>query len=213
MLELLATRIFSRRDFAETARGVCRVNPATQPRARRDHATLGRGGSTGRGAVTQLLARSEGSRIKQVSTPLTGRNRSARYEGKRRTAAAAPAPRCKRCDGPLPRRDRIYCDDCLPHYQREQYQQAFHGSGLMAIEEKKAVGADPTHGATAAVRRADTNVTRKREAREWDERHGKLVDLSAFQRDILPLIQDDPAQPAAAGDRSLTPLRVADPAG
>jgi hypothetical protein len=28
--------------------------------------------------------------------------------------------------------------------------------------------------------------------REWGEAHGKLVDLSAFQRDILPLIQDVP---------------------
>jgi hypothetical protein len=51
---------------------------------------------------------------------------------------------------------------------------------------------DPTHGATAAARRAGANVTRKREAREWDVQHGKLVDLSAFQRDILPLIQDIP---------------------
>jgi hypothetical protein len=30
------------------------------------------------------------------------------------------------------------------------------------------------------------------EARDWEERHGKLVDLSAFQRDILPLIQEIP---------------------
>lgn len=29
-------------------------------------------------------------------------------------------------------------------------------------------------------------------AREWDEAHGKLVDLSAFEREILPLIQDVP---------------------
>ena len=35
-------------------------------------------------------------------------------------------------------------------------------------------------------------MARKREAREWDEQHGKLVDLSAFQRDILPLIQNVP---------------------
>jgi hypothetical protein len=149
-------------------------------------------------AVAQLLASSEGSRIKKVSTPLTGRNRSARYEGKRRTVVtrpkppARPASRCKCCDGPVPRRDRTYCDDCLPHYQREQYQQAFHGSGLTAIDKKKVAGTDPTHGATAAARRAGANVNRKREAREWDEQHGKLVDLSAFQRDILPLIQQIP---------------------
>jgi hypothetical protein len=56
----------------------------------------------------------------------------------------------------------------------------------------KADGADPTHGAVTAARRAEANVTRKREARHWDETHGKLVDLSAFQRDILPLIREIP---------------------
>jgi hypothetical protein len=61
-----------------------------------------------------------------------------------------------------------------------------------SIEQKKAAGADPTHGAKAATRRAEANVNRKREAREWDESHGRLVDLSAFQRDILPLIQGVP---------------------
>jgi hypothetical protein len=76
-------------------------------------------------------------------------------------------PTCKRCAGPVPRRDRVYCDDCLPHYQREQCQEAFRGSGLAAIERRKADGSDPTHSANAAGRRAATNVTRNREAREW----------------------------------------------
>jgi hypothetical protein len=44
----------------------------------------------------------------------------------------------------------------------------------------------------AGGRRVSSLITRKREAREWDEQHGKLVDLSAFQRDILPLIRDVP---------------------
>jgi hypothetical protein len=197
-LELLQTRTFSRRDFAETARGVCRLNPplshelaATAPRWAEAVAPAAE-------AVAKLLARSLGSRIKEVSTPLTGRKRSARYDGKRRTVAtrpkttARPVPTCKRCNGPLPRRDRTYCDDCLPHYQREQYATAFHGSGLTAIEQKKATGADPTHGAQAAARRVEANIARKRELREWDERHGELVDLSEFERDILPLIQDIP---------------------
>ena len=149
-------------------------------------------------AVAHQLTRSKGSRIKRVSTPLTGSNRSARYERDRRrvtapaTKPARPAPTCKRCGGSVPRRTRTYCDGCLPHYQREQYEKAFHGSGLSSIEQTKKKGTDPTHGAVAAARRAETNVAREREAREWDERHGKLVDLSAFQRDILPLIQDIP---------------------
>jgi hypothetical protein len=38
---------------------------------------------------------------------------------------------------------------------------------------------------TAAIRRAEANVQRKHEAREWDERYGKLTDLSVFGREIL----------------------------
>jgi hypothetical protein len=94
--------------------------------------------------------------------------------------------------GEVPRRDRVYCDDCLPHHRREQFATAFHGSGLRAIEQARAEGNDPTHGAKAAVARAATNVERKREARKWDERYGKLTDLSPFTRDILPLIQGVP---------------------
>jgi CRISPR-associated endonuclease Cas1 len=197
VLELLQTRTFGRRDFAETARGVCRVNPPLSHELAETAPRWAEAVAPAAEAVAQLLASSEGSRIKEVSTPLTGRNRSARYEGSRAVEArpkpaARPVPTCKRCGGPLPRRDRVYCDDCLPHYQREQYERVFQGSGLTAIERQKKVGADPTHGAVAAVRRAETNVTRKREAREWDERHGQLVDLSAFQRDILPHIQNVP---------------------
>jgi len=53
-------------------------------------------------------------------------------------------------------------------------------------------GRDPSHGAEAGARRAESNVARKAAVREWDERHGKLVDLSAFAREILPLIQSVP---------------------
>lgn len=37
-----------------------------------------------------------------------------------------------------------------------------------------------------------TKIKRTAEARDWDAEQGKLVDLSAFQRDILPLIQSVP---------------------
>jgi CRISPR-associated endonuclease Cas1 len=199
VLELLQSRNFTRRDFAETARGVCRVNPPLSHELGETAPQWAEAIAPVAEAVARKLARGNGSRIRHVSTRLTGSNRSARYQKtRRRTAKAtsAPQPRpmsaCKRCGNPVPRRSRTYCDDCLPHYQREQYAKAFHGSGLMSIEQAKEKGTDPTHGSVAAARRAETNVTRKREAREWDERHGKLVDLSAFQRDILPLIQNVP---------------------
>jgi hypothetical protein len=49
-----------------------------------------------------------------------------------------------------------------------------------------------THNAKVAVARVATHVERKREARVWDERYGKLTDLSAFQREILPRMQNVP---------------------
>jgi hypothetical protein len=148
--------------------------------------------------LAEQLARTEGSWIKRLSTPLTGSNRAARYKRDRRPVAARaakpvpPAATCKRCGGPLPRQTRTYCDGCLPHYQREHYEGAFHGFALAAIEKKRVAGGDPTHGEAAAARRTETNITCKRQAREWDEAHGKLVDLSGFQRDILPLTQNVP---------------------
>ena len=62
--------------------------------------------------------------------------------------------------------------------------------GSPRSSERRRTATIPTHGATAAGRRAEANITRKRQAQDWDEQHGKLVDLSGFERDILPLIQD-----------------------
>jgi hypothetical protein len=191
VLELLRTRRFTRRAFAETGRGVCRVNPPLSHELAETAPRWAEAIAQAAEAVAQLLASSDGSPIKQASTPLTGRNRSGRYGGKLRTTAtqSKTPPRstttCKRCGGAVPCRSRSYCDDCLPHYQREQYKEAFRGSGLAAIERRKKAGADPTHSKAAAARRAETNITRKKQAREWQEAHGKPVDLSAFQRDIL----------------------------
>jgi CRISPR-associated endonuclease Cas1 len=198
LLELLQQRTFTAADFYESPRGVCRLLPPTTRLLAETASTWTGLVASVAERVTQMLAQAPSSRINRVSTPLTNSRRRARQI--RRPAPAPAMPKtpkpkatCRRCGGELPHQRRIYCDDCLPHYQREQYQQAFHGAGPAAIEEQKAAtGSDPTHDASAAVRRAGANVTRKREAREWDEQHGKLVDLSAFQRDILPLIQDVP---------------------
>lgn len=199
LLELLQDRFFTRRDFAETARGVCRVNP---PLSHELAETAQRwaeaiGPVAGPSPTNSPAATARGSSASRRRSPgaigppaTSGRDVVAPHRphlssrGRCRPANAAT--------GQSPRRSRTYCDDCLPHYQREQYGQAFHGAGLTAIESAKAAGADPAHGAEAATRRASTNINRKRQVREWDEQHGKLVDLSAFKREILPLIQDVP---------------------
>lgn len=105
---------------------------------------------------------------------------------------AKPLPQCKACGGEVPHSDRDYCDTCLPAYQQEQFEQRFAGSGLAKIEELRAEGRDPTHGGEARAKRGTTNAKRKAELREWEQQYGKLVDLTAFEREILPLIQKVP---------------------
>jgi CRISPR-associated endonuclease Cas1 len=199
VLDLIHARRSRAADFYETRKGSCRIlAPLSHELAQTsfEWATLI---APVVEHTARLLAEAPESRIDRLSTPLTGAKRSARQTRRRSPAVRStrpPTPKppaeCRRCGDPVPRRGRVYCDDCLPHYQREQYATAFHGSGLRAIDQAKTKGNDPTHGATAADARAASNVERKRDAREWDERYGKLTDLSAFQREILPLIQDVP---------------------
>lgn len=73
-----------------------------------------------------------------------------------------------------------------------QQHQAFQQSGISALERQKADGVDPTHGGEAGWRRGRATSRRKREIAEWESSYGQLVDLSAFQREILPHIRQIP---------------------
>jgi CRISPR-associated endonuclease Cas1 len=202
VLELLTSRMFRASDFHETRKGNCRIlNPLTHELA----ATAPAWGA----AVAPIIERvarafadAPETRIDRLPTPLTGSNRRAGRTRRRpiaspTTSAAMgsppkPKPACRRCGGDVPSRTRVYCDECLPHYQREQYAHAFHGSGLSAIRDRMDSGMDPTHGGTARERRAMRNVQRKRENKEWEMTYGKVTDMSLFTRDILPRIQGIP---------------------
>jgi CRISPR-associated endonuclease Cas1 len=198
ILELLRSQVFTRNDFGETSRGICRILSPLSHRLTETADQWGEVIAPTVEAVIEQLASSPGSRVTETLTPLTRATRRRRLDAPKTrivrlpAAPAATQPACKRCGEPVPRRSRVYCDDCLPHYQREQYAEAFHGSGLQAIERRKQEGRDPTHGEVAGQRRATSNVQRKSEVREWDDRYGKLTDLSAFEREILPLIRRVP---------------------
>jgi CRISPR-associated endonuclease Cas1 len=189
LLDLLHERTFKATDFYETPRGICRLLPPTTHTLAETAPAWARLIAPIAEQVTQALAEAPGSRIQKITTPLTGSKRRAVHSRRRPPTVAAPPPpkpwpTCRNCGGELPHRNRVYCDSCLPTNSR-------NGAGLTATQWA-ARGGDPTHGNTAAAARAASNITRKTQVREWDEQHGKLVDLSAFQRDILPKIQDIP---------------------
>jgi hypothetical protein len=102
--------------------------------------------------VTSTLLRSE-KKLERAPTPLTEANRRAdrarrggvQPEPAKLVKLARPEPRCKRCDGGLPHRDRIYCDGCLPRYRREQYA-GYAKAGVEAMAGRREAGDDPSHG-------------------------------------------------------------------
>jgi hypothetical protein len=97
-----------------------------------------------------------------------------------------------RCDGAVPNSDRTYCDDCLPHYQRERYD-AFIAAGRAAYAKKRTDGVDPSHGGDAAKKRGATISRAKRELQGWKASHpDTITDPGLFTREILPLIQELP---------------------
>jgi hypothetical protein len=191
-------RVFRASDFHETKRGNCRLlAPLTHeladslPAWRKLIAPVAE-------RVTALSLEREPSSVK-LATPLTEAHR--RAERARRhnhtnppTQARTPRPgrRCKRCGGELPHRSRVYCDDCLPHYQRDLYQ-ALAETGRAAVAERRAEGVDPSHGGDAAERRGAKSARRKRVSREWETAHpGTIADRELFHREILPTLQGVP---------------------
>jgi hypothetical protein len=100
--------------------------------------------------------------------------------------------RCKRCGGDLPHRERVYCDTCLSHYQRDLYR-AFAETGRDAVAEQRAHGIDPSHGGAAGKKRGATMACRRREVRDWNATHpDTIVDPDVFAREILPGLQRVP---------------------
>jgi CRISPR-associated endonuclease Cas1 len=194
VFELLTTSVFRYDDFYATRRGGCRIlAPLTHTLA----------DTTNRWAeliapvcehVARLLADMPASRIDNLPTPLTGDNHQKAREPRRRRIpvrsprpAAKPPRTCARCGGQLPHPGRVYCVPCEAIFRQEQQRPRPPVEVANAKREE-----DLSHGAEASKRRASTNVARKAAVREWDEQHGKLIDLSAFGLEILPLIQGVP---------------------
>src|SRR5262249_23008905 len=129
---------------------------------------------------------------------LTNANRHAGREAMRRRSARARKlrqavieKRCHRCGGELPHARRVYCDECLPLFQREQLERAGVARSPVEVLRRRR-GSDPTHGAQAEKGRGAATAKRKREVAEWEQQYGKLVDLSAFEHEILPSIREVP---------------------
>jgi CRISPR-associated endonuclease Cas1 len=196
---LLTDRVFTAADFHETRRGTCRLLPPltrqlaeTLPAWRQLIAPVAE-------HVARLVLPSAG-RTAPAPTTLTQTNRRAdRARRHGRTVVSLPVaqPRrpertCRRCGGRVPHRDRLYCDDCLPHYQHDRYQ-AFIEAGRKRKAEQAAAGVDSSHGGQAGERRAATIKQRWAERAAWNPTHiDHPSDPEWFREEILPALQRVP---------------------
>ncbi len=124
VLQLLRTRVFTRKDFGETSRGVCRLLPPLAEELADSAAHWRKAIVPHAEHVVRILAATPGSGVDRVSTPLTSENRR-RANGKPAKPSRVDKPPvrvCKLCAGPLPGRDRVYCDSCIALPQEARYQ-------------------------------------------------------------------------------------------
>lgn len=194
VLALLRSQVSGADDFYETRRGGCRILPPLTHVLAETTIEWARRLAPVAEHATRLLADVPGSRIDRVPTALTRDNHSIAVAPRRRRPArpipAPPTPQaaCARCGAELPHRRRTLCLRCEAEFRQEQ--RAAKSTTAPVTAMRMRTGRDASHGGDAGARRAATNVERKSAVREWELRHGKLVDLSAFDREILPLIRD-----------------------
>lgn len=188
VLGLLRNRAFRTTHFNESRQGACHLQPPLTEELSETLLSWREVVAAPGEQLAQTLAQRPAGDSRPMPTPLTRANHIASRAAVRKRPLRVPAPMsaCKRCGGEVPKRHRSYCDACLPIFRQEQRDAA----GMQPRTKSIPLSAhDATHGGVARERRAAANIARKAAVRDWDERHGKLIDLSTFDRDILPLIQ------------------------
>ena len=199
VLDLLKERVFSRNDFEETRRGVCRV---LQPLTRHLAGTAPRWAQDlGPWAerIASLLIRDAIGRSdlrRSLPTRLTQVNRSAGRDGLRYHQASVRAPdnppmphACHECGVLLNDTDRrqLYCDDCRP-IRKGEIGTALLKRGRAKLRQLRAMGQDPAHSGDAGRARGTKVRRANRERALWNIDRG-VADPDVFRREILPMLR------------------------
>lgn len=205
LLGLLRSHRFAARDFFETRQGVCRVLPPMTHRLAETAPVWATAVAPLAEGIARALIRADGRPAKRdlgMPTPLTQMNRSAGRDGLRQGARRERVPNvalpsaCLLCGVVLDRRDRDYCDDCLPDRRSEQAA-AFAQAGPAVLAVLRADSIDPAHGGAAGRKRGERNAAHVAAVERWRREHGAAerdvtANPHAFACDILPGLQSVP---------------------
>lgn len=197
VLELLQRETFTRSDFFETRDGNCRLMPELARPLARTALQWGRivapiAERVG-GAFRHLRNEPEAHSARpRFRTPLTGANRS-RREPHNSGMVAVPADdfphRCRGCGADLGKRQRTYCDTCLPDAARRA------SSKAAAVQrDLRAIGAD---GRSSEIARGKHRTNAMRQAKErqaWEADQVAIPSRHVFEREIAPMMKRVPSE-------------------
>ncbi len=190
LLDLLAVRTFSSKDFSETRKGVCRVlAPLSHTLAETCNQWAKAIAPVVENVAAMLAAK---TRIAVLPTPLTQSRRSAGRDAHRRSAKTVARPprvragSCAGCGVSLAS-DRVYCDECLPEHEQQKLA-LFCEAGPAGLARLRAEGRDPTKTEEAKRKVGRANSRRMNEATRWDAEHD-APDETEFTSEILPALQ------------------------
>ncbi len=181
LLDLIGSHAFSRREFIETPRGVCRLTTTLTHRLAE---TTTRWFSAV-GPVVENLTR---TLVAETPTRLSQQNRRIAHGGTPTSATAQVrlVQGCLDCGNP-PTPTGDYCTDCAER-RKIEFIPELSERAIAYLARARAEGRDPAHGGTAARKRGAKNRQRQRDAQAWD-RDNERPDPATFTSEILPTLQ------------------------
>lgn len=203
VLNLLRTRTFAAKDFLETREGGCRLSSSLTHELASTMPTWARLVSPYAEMVTrQIVVVAKSRDLGPVIQNKPQKRSLNKGRLKIRTEkislpsisnAAEALPRirnsCRNCAKVLAVTDRLFCDECLPLRQAEQFRENFGGrlAGLEKLALLRAEGHDPRNTESVRKRRAAKASVNRRAVVSWKD-DGSLGGVT-FKRDILPKLQ------------------------
>jgi hypothetical protein len=211
LVQLLQSRSFSARDFAEVREGTVRVTTRLTPMLGETAAEWAKAVAPVVEDVAHTLYRwwrgQDGRHRPQAKeslpTSLTQTRRSASRPSNAGTPPTPTEPKvtrtpssraCKQCGGTLPSGAVVLCSDkCRKVYAREVNLPPWEEAGPAKLAELRAAGADPARTPEALSKLAVTQRERAAQRRAWDAEHiGEVFDEAHFRTAILPTLQGVP---------------------
>lgn len=199
VLQLLASRHFTARDFHETREGACRLlPPLTHELATwtTDYAAAVAPIAEG---VAHALASSSPGNV-ALTTPLTRANYTAAQQRRQmpssppRPAASAVdgMPTCRSCGERLHNKHRQLCTACWP-ITRAALSKQRSQAGQVARAQARAAGQDPSQTPSARAKRSSTLIATKAAEAAWTADGSRTgITEQQLHEEVLPMLTTTP---------------------